>query len=105
MSKADYLELCDTLGNEPIEDEMPVDFEELLLEVQEAMQVYRNLQDSWDMMSGTYLGKNLSNIMDIFTLMDIDLEDRRTLFELIGIIDGYRSLQLAAKKPAIIKPP
>ena len=105
MTKNDYLELCEALGNEPLEEEMPVEFDELLTEVQEAMQVYRNLQDNWDMMSGTYLGKNLSNIMDIFTLMGIEPEDRRTLFELIGIIDGYRSIQLASKKPSVIKPP
>ena len=61
MTKSEYLDMCEALGNEPLEEEIPVAYEELLLEVQEAISVYRKLQDSWDMMSGTYLGKNLSN--------------------------------------------
>lgn len=105
MTKEEYLNVCEALGTEPLEEEIPVEHSDLLIEVQQALNVYHTLQDNWDTMSGTYMGKNLSSIMDMFILMGIDLEDRRTLFELIGVIDNFRSVQLSAKKSATVKPP
>lgn len=91
MTKDAYLDMCFELGTEPDESEMPVDYEELYIDVQQAMSIYSKLRDEWDSMNGLYLGKNYSGLLDILILLDVPVEDRRTLYELIGLIDKYRS--------------
>lgn len=99
MTKEAYFEMCEALGSEPIESEIPVDFNDLFIDVQEALQVYSKLRDEWDTMSGTYMGKSYAGIGDIFDILEVPVEDRRTLYELIGIIDAHRSKAIADSKP------
>lgn len=99
MTKEAYFEMCETLGSEPIEEEIPVDFEDLISDVQEAMGIYFKLRDEWDTMNGTYLGKSYAGILDIFIILDVPIEDRKTMFELIGIIDFHRSKAISDAKP------
>lgn len=96
MTKEKYLEMCEMLGAEPSEEEMPVEFEDLILDVQEVLPVYSVLQDSWDTMSGTYLGKNLSNIKYILEIYEI--ENSRAALQIISIIDSIRAKQLNKKR-------
>ncbi len=91
MSKEAYLDMCEMMGSEPLESEMPVEYEDLIVDVQEAMQIYFKLKDEWDSMSGTYYGKNYSGIKDIFDILDVPVEDRKTVYDLIGIIDKHRT--------------
>ena len=97
MTKEAYFEMCEMLGSNPIESEIPVEFEDLNLDVQEAFGIYQMLQDQWDTMNGVYIGKNYSGLIDILTLYDI--EDKKTSFSLIRKIDEYRSKAIAAAKP------
>jgi hypothetical protein len=99
MTKDAYFEMCEALGTEPVDDEIPIDFEDLYIDVQEAMGIYHKLRDEWDTMNGVYLGKNYVGLVDILELLDVPVEDRRTQYELIGIIDAHRSKAIADAKP------
>lgn len=99
MTKQKYLEMCEALGSEPIEEEFPVEYEDMLLDVQEALDIYGKLKDEWDTMNGEYLGKNYSGIRDIFEMLEIPKEDRKTLFQLINTIDMHRSNSIKENKP------
>lgn len=99
MTKEAYFEMCEALGTEPIDEEIPVDYEDFCLDVQEALGIYQKLRDEWDTMNGVYLGKNYVGLVDILELLEVPVEDRRTQFELIGIIDRHRSKAIADAKP------
>lgn len=103
MTKEAYYDMCEALGSEPIDDEVPIEYDDLLLEVQEALSIYSKLRDDWDGMNGVYLGKNYSGIMDIFSVLEV--EDKRTIFELILIIDKCRQDILESKRPKTSKKP
>ena len=103
MTKEAYFEMCEALGSEPIESEIPIDFSDLHVDVQEAMGVYSGLRDEWDSMSGTYLGKSFAGFGDILDILDVPLEDRKTLYNLIRIIDSHRSKAIADNKPKTSK--
>lgn len=99
MTKAAYFEMCEALGSEPLEEEIPVDYEDLLVDVQEALSMYHKLRDEWDTMNGVYLGKSYAGILDIFEIQGVPVEDRKMLYDLIGVIDTHRSKAIADSKP------
>lgn len=99
MTKTAYFEMCEMLGSEPVDSEIPVEYDDLLTDVQEALDIYHKLKDEWDTMNGNYLGKSYAGISDIFDILDVPKEDRKTLFNLIGLIDKHRSEAIAANKP------
>ncbi len=103
MTKETYFEMCEQLGTEPIESEVPVDFSDLYIDVQEALGIYQKLKDEWDTMNGTYMGKSYAGISDILGILEVPVEDRKTMFELIGIIDMHRSKAIADSKPKTSK--
>ena len=88
MTKEQYLEMCQMLGSEPSEEEIPVEFDDFPLEVQEAYLIYNIISDNWDTMSGTYLGKNMVGVKDIMEIYGI--EDARLTLQLINSIDSIR---------------
>lgn len=98
MTKQHYLDMCQMLGTEPKEEEIPVEYEDLLSDVHEALNIYSKLRDDWDGMAGIYLGKNFSGLEQIFNLYAVPEEDRRTLFELLNLIDGIRAKIINSKK-------
>lgn len=104
MTKQQYLEMCEMMNSEPIEDEIPVEYDDLLTDVQEALNIYAKLRDEWDPMNGIYLGKNYTGILDIFELYEVPKEDRRTIFDLLNTIDTCRAKtindKLKQKMPA-----
>lgn len=97
MSKAQYYEMCETLGTEPLDSEIPVELDDLPFEVQSAFEVYRMLKDEWDVVGGNYLGKTLIGITEIFDMVEVPREDRRVLLSIIKNIDHIRQ-ELSAKK-------
>ncbi len=99
MTREQYFEMCEQLGSEPLESEIPVEYDDLPLEVQEVLQIYNNLPDSWDYMGGNYIGKNMQNILDIFSMYDVPHNDHRIFYEFICSIDRIRAKQLQDKKP------
>ena len=99
MTKDAYFEMCEELGTEPVDAEIPVEFEDFFVDVQEALGIYQKLRDEWDTMNGNYLGKNYAGLIELLELLDVPVEDRRTQYELIGIIDMHRSQAIANAKP------
>ena len=99
MTKDQYFEMCEALGSEPLESEIPVDYEDLALEVQEALRIYNNLQDTWDYMGGNYIGKNLTGFMDILKIFEVEPADHRATYELVMHIDRIRAKSIQDQKP------
>jgi hypothetical protein len=99
MTKELYFEMCEQLGTEPIEAEIPVDFNDLVLELQEALKIYNTLQDNWDYMGGNYIGKNLTGFKDIMEMYGVQDCDRLMMYELILEIDRLRAKQIRDSKP------
>ena len=100
MTKDVYYEMCEALGSEPIEEEIPIEMEDFPIEAQEAINVYFRLKDDWDTMNGVYMGKSYMGLIDIMNIMEIPKEDRKYLLEWIGIMDTARSKAIKAAKPA-----
>jgi hypothetical protein len=98
MTKEQYFEMCEMLGSEPLESEIPVEFEDFPLEVQQAFNAYRMLRDEWDTMSGTYLGKSLIGVKDVLEATEIDPSEQKFIIMLIRIIDNVRSEEINSKK-------
>lgn len=99
MSKEIYFEMCEQLGTEPIEAEIPLDMDDFPIEVQDAIVVYYKLRDEWDSMSGTYLGKSYLGLRDILDLYEIDQSNRIYVLDWISVMDAARSKAIEAKKP------
>lgn len=103
MTKAQYFEMCEMLGTEPIEDEIPVEYDDLPFEVQEAFMIYNNLQDTWEYMGGNYTGKNMTGIQGIFDMYKINLDDRMRMYELLILMDRLRAKAIQDSKPSNTK--
>lgn len=100
MSKEAYFEMCEALGSEPLEDEIPVEMDDFPDEVQEAISIYYKLRDEWDTMNGIYLGKSFAGFGDILDILEVPIEDRKYLLEWIAIMDAARSKAYSEMKAA-----
>jgi hypothetical protein len=98
MTKDQYYQMCEALGNTPVESQIPVEFDDFPVEVQSAFELYQVLQDVWEGMSGTYMGKNMSGINDLFNIYQIHQEEKRFVLELIALIDSERMKTLSEKR-------
>lgn len=99
MTKQAYFEMCELLNSTPKDSEIPIEFEDLIIEVQEAIIVYNSLQDKWDYMGGNYIGKDFTYIDTVFNLYKVDPELRKFTFDLLVQIDRIRSKQIHDSKP------
>lgn len=98
MTKEHYFEMCEALGSEPVESEIPVDMEDFPEEVQQAFQIYYLLKDIWDTMGGNYLGKDTSVLFQFFDLYDIEKPNRLLIVGLIQQMDYARSKLISQKQ-------
>jgi hypothetical protein len=98
MSKDSYFEMCEQMSSEPVESEIPVEFEDFPLEVQQAFNAYRMLRDEWDTMNGTYLGKSLIGVKDVLEATEIEQSEQKFIVMLIRMIDAVRSDEINNKK-------
>jgi len=98
MTRETYFEMCEALGNEPVEDDIPVEYEDLPIQVQQALIAYRMLRDEWDPMNGIYLGKSLIGITEVLEATEIDIEDRKFTTMLVRIIDAVRIEEINNKQ-------
>lgn len=97
MTKDRYFELCEALGTEPIDSEIPVDFEDFPAEVQRAFSMYNMLKDNWDSMGGGYLGKDISMLFNIFDLYEIEKPDKLFIISMIQHMDIIRGKIISDK--------
>ena len=106
MTKDAYFEMCEALGAEPLDEEIPVELDDFPEGVQQAFNIYFILKDCWDSMAGSYLGKDMSNIFQFFDLYEVDTPDRLYILSLIQHMDYVRSsmvhekLETSKKKPS-----
>jgi hypothetical protein len=98
MTKQAYFEMCEMMNSEPVESEIPVEFEDFPLEVQQAFNAYRMLRDEWDTMNGNYLGKSLIGIKDVLEATEIEQSEQKFIVMLIRMIDSVRSDEINNKK-------
>lgn len=99
MTKEKYFEMCEMLGTEPIESEIPIDFEDFPPELHFCFDIYNTLQDNWDTMGGMYLGKSYSSIKDILDIFNIEKNEMAFYLGLLTLIDNVRKSELNNKKP------
>ncbi len=98
MTRDHYFEMCATLNSEPIQEEIPVEFQDLPEIAQISFSIYEVLRDEWDYMGGEYIGKNLFNIFEMFSLYSIPTEEHLLVFKIITCIDNARRKLLRTKK-------
>ena len=97
-----YLKICEQLGQEPDPNKMPLDPSEFPMEVQVAFFIYGFLEDSWEGMSGSYLGKQWHNIEYLFKLYEV--QDPRTVLYLMKLYEreivSYRAEKAEQQRKA-----
>ena len=89
MDAEQYLNMCEQMGWEPKEEELPKDPAYLSYNIQCALVLYNALPDKWEGMSGSWMGKDYSGLMDIMNIYRMD--NKREVFDLLKIAEGEAS--------------
>ena len=84
MTRDKYLEMMEQLGKEPIEEEIPPDFEDLPDIVNQAVSTFNNLGDRVYPEIG-YIGKDYINLPFFLDMYDID--DTEFFLEILSWLD------------------
>ena len=100
MSADQYILMCEQMGWEPKEEDLPQDGSNLSLECQQALTVLNSLPDIWEGMNGTWLGKDYSGLGTIMDIYEID--DRRAVFTLLkeaeSLLGNYYTQQSKSRR-------
>ena len=96
MSRAAYLDMCEQLNSEPIDEEIPIELEDLPDEAQEAWTIYSYLPDRYDSFSGHYFGKSLDSIASLFELFNVS--NKVSCLKIVTILDRFETEQINSKK-------
>ena len=88
--------MCEQMGWEPNEDEIPKDPSNLSYNVQGALVLYNSLPDIWEGMSGTWMGKDYSGLIDIMNIYQFD--NHKEIFTLLKVAEGEASKFYAQKQ-------
>lgn len=99
MTKDAYFEMCEALGTDPVDAEIPVELADFPIFVQQSFSFYYLLRDIWDPMGGNYLGKDMSMLFEIFKLYDVEDCEKLLHIGIIQQIDTTRSKIYQNKKP------
>lgn len=96
------MRICEELGQEPDPQKMPLEPTDFPVEVQVAFFIFDLLEDNWDGMSGSYLGKIWNNIEYFFNLYEID--EPRTIIYIMKMYEvslvTYRADEAQRKRKA-----
>ena len=84
--------MCEQLGTEPKEEEMPPEIGSFPLEIQEAFVVHSIMPDKWDGASGSYMGKDWSPLNDLLNIQEV--EDKKTVCYFLKHIEGYHTINI-----------
>jgi hypothetical protein len=84
MTAEQYFDMCEQMGYEPIEEEIPKSFEDLPFTCQISLIIFNALPDRVGGMSGIWLGKDFSALEYIMYLYEVDYP--KEIFEFILII-------------------
>ena len=80
-----YLLMCEQMGWEPKEEEIPVDPSTFSYECQQALVLLNALPDKWEGMNGVWLGKDYAGLDVIMNIFSID--NRLEVFELLRVCE------------------
>jgi hypothetical protein len=101
MTKDKYFEMCEMMGSEPVDSEIPIEIEDFPELVIQCFLIYRILPDIWDTMNGNYLGKDYSLIFSLFKLFNLDEPEHLLAIGFLQEMDACRgkviSEQIKAK--------
>lgn len=96
MTKDAYYDMCEQLGTEPLDSEVPVEMDDFPFEVQKAWEIYSYLPDKIDTFNGNYFGKAIEHIA---TLMDLfEVHDKRLCLTIVTLFDKYETIEIKKKK-------
>jgi len=90
MTKEQYFEMCEALNSEPVDSDIPVEYSDFPVEIQQVFNIYFLMSDIWDGMNGTYQGKNTSIVFELLAVYDIPQEDRLIYLTFIRAMDNIR---------------
>ena len=105
MTKEQYFEMCELLGSEPVEEEIPYSREDLTLQTQAVFDLYDKLPARWEGFSGHYLGKDLALLSTLFDLYNIPRYEQLYTMDIIPIIDSFVADDIAKKIKSKTKVP
>jgi hypothetical protein len=98
MTKDAYFEMCETMGHEPLEEEIPVEVADFPDLVQQCFVIYNILTDSWDSMGGGYMGKDYGLVFNLFKVYHItESEEVLLCLDFLQHMDGVRQKLIAEK--------
>ncbi len=104
MTKDMYFEMCEMLGSEPVESEIPIELDDFPDIVQQVFLVYNMLSDRWDSMGGSYLGKDYAILFQLLDLYSVTEKQEVLLaVDFINQIDYARS-DIIQEKQKTAKP-
>ena len=87
MSIDQYLLMCEQMGWEPKEEEIPIDPASLPLERPQALVLLNSLPDKWEGMNGVWLGKDYAGLADIMSIYQIN-DNKLEVFELLKVCEA-----------------
>ena len=87
--------MCEQLGTEPKEEEMPPEIGSFPLEIQEAFVVHSIMPDKWDGASGSYMGKDWSPLKDLLDINEV--QDQKTVCYFLKHIESSSTININAE--------
>ena len=98
MTKNAYFEMCEMLGHEPIEEEIPIEISDFPDLVQQCFVLYGILSDNWDAMGGGYMGKDYGIVFNLFQVYNIvQTEEILLCLDFLQHMDSVRQKLIAEK--------
>ena len=97
LTKEQYFEMCEMMGTEPSEEDIPLDRNDLTLDTQLIFSIYDKLPARWEGFSGQYLGKDLGLLNILFDHYNLDKCERNYAWDIIPIIDSFVAEDIAKK--------
>lgn len=101
MTKDTYYDMCESMNSDPIDEEIPVEFQDFPFEVQLALEIYSLLPTMWDTEHGFYLGRRLEIMPYLFRLHNV--EDEKEALCIILIADEINKEIINKKQAAELK--
>ena len=96
MNTEQYLLMCEQMGWEPREEDIPMEVDSLSYNSQCALILFQALPDNWEGMSGSWMGKDYSGLVDIMNIYQMD--NKKEIFELLKVAEVEASKYYAQKQ-------
>jgi len=92
MTKDQYYEMCNVIGTDPVDSDIPIEFEDLPNFIQNTFNIYTFLGDRWEGMSATFMGKDYSIVFNLFEIFEVEnIAEKQLMLRIMSIIDKIRS--------------